>query len=319
MRYRNCLTCSKYIGWFGLAGNFALFLMNLLVGLVAGSQALVVGAMYALKDMATSVFVVVGVTLGRKPLDREHPYGHGKIEFIMSLVFGLVLLFLAVYLLYHAVNTLLVVEHHVAPRLIAVWAAFVSVLAYVYGFYYASCVAIESNSPVVRIMARHHHSDAITAGVAGLGIVAAHLFGLPWIDTVVAFFEALDLSLLGFKVFWDSSKGLLDRGLDPGMRAVIHGVVGATEGVREVKSLRTRLVGHQIWSEIVIGVDADMTVEQAHGICEQVKRRVAERVRHIGSLTVDAEICEAEIGKNRELHSQWRSGLARLPSVAGEG
>ena len=91
MRYESCVFCSKYVGWFGLAGNLALFLMNLFVGLVSGSQALVVGAMYSLKDMTTSIFVIVGVNFGRKPLDREHPYGHGKIEFIMSLVFGLVL------------------------------------------------------------------------------------------------------------------------------------------------------------------------------------------------------------------------------------
>ena len=156
MRYESCVFCSKYVGWFGLAGNLALFLMNLFVGLVSGSQALVVGAMYSLKDMTTSIFVIVGVNFGRKPLDREHPYGHGKIEFIMSLVFGLVLIVLALFLLYHAAHTILAMHQNVAPRLIAVWAAFVSVMAYVYGFYYTTCVAIESNSPIVRMMAQHH-------------------------------------------------------------------------------------------------------------------------------------------------------------------
>ena len=307
MRYRNCVKCSKYIGWVGLGANFALMLMNLFIGLVAGSQALVVGSMYSLKDMATSVFVIVGVTVGRKPLDREHPYGHGKIEFLMSLVFGIVLLFLASFLLYHAVDTLLHAERNVAPRLVAVWAAFVSVLAYTYTFYYASCVAIESNSPIVRMMARHHHSDAVAAGVAGLGIIGAHVFDLPWVDTMVAFFEALDLTLLGVKVFWDSCKGLLDRSLDPGMRTMIRKIAEDTEGVREVKALKTRLTGHQIWSDLIIGVDAELTVEQAHEICERVRGRIAARLRHVGSLSVDAEICESEIEKNRDLSARWRA------------
>ncbi|MEI6985395.1 MAG: magnetosome biogenesis CDF transporter MamM [Rhodospirillaceae bacterium] len=307
MRYKNCVKCSKYIGWVGLVANLALMLMNLFIGLVAGSQALVVGAMYSLKDMATSVFVIVGVTVGRKPLDREHPYGHGKIEFLMSLVFGLVLLFLASFLLYHAVDTLLEAKREMAPQLIAVWAAFVSVIAYTYAFYYASCVAIESNSPIVRMMARHHHSDAIAAGVAGLGIVGAHVFDLPWVDTVVAFFEALDLTLLGIKVFWDSCKGLLDRSLDPGVRSLLRKIAEDTDGVREVKALKTRLTGHQIWTDLIIGVDADLTVDEAHVICELVKLRIAERLRHVGSLSVDAEICESEIEKNRDLSTRWRS------------
>ena len=185
MKFRNCVRCSKYIGWVGLAANFALMLMNLFIGMVAGSQALVVGSMYSFKDMATSVFVIVGITVSRKPLDREHPYGHGKIEFLMSMVFGIILLLLSGFLLYHAIDTLAHSERETTPRLIAVWAAVVSVLAYTYTFYYASCVAVESNSPVVRMMAQHHHSDAVAAGVAGLGIVGAHLFDLPWIDTVV--------------------------------------------------------------------------------------------------------------------------------------
>jgi cation diffusion facilitator family transporter len=318
MRYKHCVKCSKYIGWFGLAANFALMLMNLFVGLVAGSQALVVGSMYSLKDMATSVFVIVGVTVGRKPLDREHPYGHGKIEFLMSLVFGLVLLFLSAFLLYHAIDTLLMAKRDVAPRLIAVWAAFVSVLAYTYAFYYASCVAIESNSPVVRMMARHHHSDAIAAGVAGLGIIGAHAFDLPWVDTLVAFFEALDLMLLGLKVFWDSCKGLLDRSLDPGVRSMIRKIAESTEGVKEVKALKTRLTGHQIWSDLIIGVDANLSVDEAHEICERVKLRISERLRHVGSLSVDAEICDAEIEKNRELSTRWRSSNPNLAPIPGE-
>ena len=314
MRYRNCVKCSKYIGWVGLVANFALMLMNLFIGLVAGSQALVVGSMYSLKDMATSVFVIVGITVGRKPLDREHPYGHGKIEFLMSLVFGIVLLFLAVFLLHHAVSSLLSTHQNTAPRLIAVWAAFVSVIAYTYAFYYASCVAIESNSPTVRMMARHHHSDAIAAGVAGLGIVGAHILDLPWVDTVVAFFEALDLTLLGIKVFWDSCKGLLDRSLDPGIRSMIRKIAESTEGVKEVKALKTRLTGHQIWSDLIIGVDADLTVEQAHAICERVKLRISERLRHVGSLSVDAEICETELESNRDLMERWRASNPTGPA-----
>jgi cation diffusion facilitator family transporter len=297
--------------------NFSLMLMNLFIGLVAGSQALVVGSMYSLKDMATSIFVIVGITVGRKPLDREHPYGHGKIEFLMSLVFGLVLLFLAVFLLYHAVWTLIEAHRETAPRLIAVWASFVSVLAYTYAFYYATCVAIESNSPIVRMMARHLHSDAVAAGVAGLGIIGAHVFDLPWVDTLVAFFEALDLTLLGIKVFWDSCKGLLDRSLDPNLRLMIRKVAEDTEGVREVKALKTRLTGHQIWSDMVIGVDADLTVEQANEICERVKRRISERFRHVGSLSVDAEICESEISHNRDLYERWRAGNSTVADAPG--
>ena len=108
-------------------------------------------------------------------------------------------------------------------------------------------------------------------------------------------------------MFWDSCKGLLDRSLDPGMRTMIRKIAEDTEGVREVKALKTRLTGHQIWSDLIIGVDAELTVEQAHEICERVRGRIAARLRHVGSLSVDAEICETEIEKNRDLSARWRA------------
>ena len=171
MRYANCVKCSSGIGWLGLVTNTVLMIMKGFVGLVAGSQALVADAMYSAKDVITSLVVIIGMAVSDKPLDRDHPFGHGKIEFVLSLFVSVVFLGVTVWVLVHAVATLLDFSVHRMPHLIALWGALVSVGVNVFMYYYSRCVAIETNSPMVRTLAHHHHADATSSVAVAGGLV----------------------------------------------------------------------------------------------------------------------------------------------------
>ena len=168
MRFDRCVTCARTVGWVGLGINLALVFMKALVGLVSGSQAMLVDTMYSVKDVITSLLVIVGLSVSDRPLDEEHPYGHGKIEFVLSLIVSVVVLAITAYLLVHTVQILLRPEAHKAPHLIALWAALVAVAVNLFMDRYAGCVAAEINSPIVHTLANHSYSDAIASGaVAG--------------------------------------------------------------------------------------------------------------------------------------------------------
>ncbi|MEO5374199.1 MAG: magnetosome biogenesis CDF transporter MamM [Alphaproteobacteria bacterium] len=283
------MSCSRTIGWVGLTTNLVLMVMKAFVGLVSGSQAMLVDTMYSAKDVVTSLLVIVGMAVSDKPLDEKHPYGHGKIEFVLSLIVSVVFLLVTGYLLIHAVQILIDPEKHKTPHLIALWAALVSVGVNLFMYSYARCVANETNSPMVRTLARHSHSDAVASGVVAGGILGAHYLGLSWLDTVIAIFETVDLLYLGGGVFWDAYKGLMDRSVSSTLRDKILALAVSVTGVVEVKQLRSRLVGQEIWIDMVIGVDGDLSVEQAHAICEAVKALVSGKVAHVGALHVSAE------------------------------
>ena len=305
MRYEKCIKCSRSVGWTGLITNTVLMFMKAFVGLVAGSQAMVADAMYSAKDVIGSLMAIIGMTVSEKDLDPEHPYGHGKVEFILSMFVSVFFMVFAGYLLIHAVTTLLDDDLHKAPHLIALWAALIAVVVNVMMYFYSRCVAIETNSPLVKTLAKHHHGDATASGAVAAGIIGAHYLNMPWIDTAVAMVETAHLMYLGGTVFWDSSKGLMDRSIESSARDQIADLVGSVEGVDEIKFLRTRNVGQNIFAEIAIGVDSKIAITDAHAITSAVKEIIVHNIPRIGSIQVNAESRCGDAAEMDEVRSKW--------------
>ncbi len=292
MRKSGCAVCSRSIGWVGLAVNAVLMVMKAFVGLVGGSQAMLADAMYSLKDMLNALMVVIGTTISSKPLDAEHPYGHGKVEFILSMAVSVIFIGLTGYLGVHAVRILLDEDLHRTPHLIVLWAALVSVGVNVGMYFYSRCVAIETNSPIIKTMAKHHHGDATASGAVALGIIGAHYLSMPWIDPAVALWETIDLLILGRAVFMDAYRGLMDHSAGEDVQNRMVEAAQKVPGVRGVIHLRARYVGQDVWADMIVGVDPEQTVDQAHDICEAVRAAVCNKMRRISSLHVSAEARE---------------------------
>jgi len=294
MRKSSCTVCARSIGWVGLVVSLVMMVMKAFVGLLGGSQAMLADAMYSLKDMLNALTVIIGMTVSSKPLDADHPYGHGKIEFLLSMVVSILFLSLTVYLMIHAISLLFHSESHMTPHLIVLWAALVSV-GVNFGLYmYSHCVADETNSPIIRTMAQHHHGDATASGAVALGIIGAHYMNMPWIDTAVALWETVDLLILGKGIFMDSYRGLMDHSVSPAMCTKIVRAAEEVKGVKGVEHLRARYVGQDIWADMIVAVEPDVTVEQAHNISENVRSAVCRQIRHIASLHVAADAWEGD-------------------------
>jgi cation diffusion facilitator family transporter len=307
------------VGWIGLFTNLVLLILKGFVGIISGSQALVADAMYSAKDVVSSILVIIGLKVSNQPLDREHPYGHGKIEFILSMVISVVFLVVTAFLFVHAIQILMNGDEHRAPHMIALWTALISVSVNVVMYYYTRCVSIEVNSPMVRTLSHHHYADATSSVAVAIGIIGAHYLGMPWIDTMVALFEIIHLMYLGGDVFKEAYKGLMDRSAPEAVREKIDAVVRKVDGVRDVDELRTRLVGQEIWVDLIIQVDPGLTVEQASEIGDAVIERLGARVPHIGSVQVkftSHEIAHIDHGDQDDQADPHHRGPDALPENA---
>ncbi|MBF0219210.1 MAG: magnetosome biogenesis CDF transporter MamM [Gammaproteobacteria bacterium] len=286
MRYAKCVRCASVIGWVGLLANLLLLLLKAGVGVVAGSQALLADALYSAKDVISSLLVIVGLKVSRQPLDREHPYGHGKIEFILSMIISVVFLTFTAFLLVHALQLLSDGEMHQPPHLIAFWTALLSVAVNVYLYFYSRCVSVEVNSMMVRSLSQHHHADATSSLAVAFAIIAAYYFQMAWIDTAVALLLILHLMYLGGDVFWESYKGLMDRSAPVTVIDKVKKLTHDVDGVLDIGELRSRMVGQELWLDITIQVAADLTIDAADAIRDRIIERLTARIPHIGSVQV---------------------------------
>ncbi|SCA56089.1 Magnetosome protein MamM [Candidatus Terasakiella magnetica] len=292
MKYEKCGKCIKTIGWVGLVTNTVLTFLKAFVGLVSGSHALLADSLYSFKDVVSSLLVIVGGKVSEQSLDKEHPYGHGKIEFVLSLFVSVIFLIVTGFLLVYAVSMLFGDSTHQAPHLIALWTAILCAVVNVVMYAYSKCAATQSNSPLIKTLSQHHHADAISSSAVAVGIVGAHYLDMPWVDTLVAVVETLHLLYLGSHVFKDSVMGLMDRQIDMPKRKILQNLILGVEGVREIKHMRTRHIGQNISAEITVGVDENATVSEATAIANKVKETIIHTVSRIGAIQVKAEAHE---------------------------
>ncbi|ABK44757.1 cation diffusion facilitator family transporter [Magnetococcus marinus MC-1] len=285
MRYSKCIVCYEMIGWAGLLVNLILSAMKIFVGIISGSHALLADALYSSKDVITSALIIVGLKVSNKPIDEKHPFGHGKIEFLLSLVVSFVLLGITGWLLFN-VATVLLEGSHKAPHLIALWTAIVSVLVNLFFWGYTRCVALEINSPMVQTLAKHHHADGISSVAVAFGIIGSHYLGMPWLDSVVAVGESIHLLILGGQVFWDSVQGLMDQAGSKETQDEIKRRANEIKGVETVLEVRSRRVGQELWISVNIGVVPDMDIREAKMIADRVEEHIADTIPHVGDVNV---------------------------------
>ena len=319
MKYSRCVVCYEIVGWVGLGVNLALSLLKVFVGVVSGSQALVADAMYSAKDVITSGLIIVGLKVSKKPIDKEHPYGHGKIEFILSGIISVIFIGITAVLFFYATESLLEGEHE-APHLIALWTAVFSVLTNIVMYTYTRCVAFEINSPMVKTLSRHHHAEGVSSFAVAFAIIGSHYQGMPWLDPLVAFFETLHLIYLGGQIFWDSFQGLMDSAAPEDVVQQIKDDAGNVKGVLEVEQIRTRRVGQELWVDLTIGVSPELSVLDAKSVSFEVEDTLVKTIQHLGNINVHFKSLQGSVPEMEIISPEKKepAGGGTQTAIAGE-
>jgi cation diffusion facilitator family transporter len=278
---------SRQAALWGIGVSLGLGGAKLAGGLYGHSLGLVSDAVHSLVDAAVSTALLVALVIAQRPADREHPYGHGRIEAVVGAAMALVLLALAVAIAYRAISTRDVA--HPPPAgftlLIAGVGACIQELLYRYG----SRVARRTGSSALLATAWDYRLDALGSIAVLLGVVAARWADAPWADHVAALLIAGTVFWIGGGLLWDNVQSLIDRQAGPEILQRVRSEAQAVSGVLAVEKLRVRRMGLEHLVDIHIQVADDRTVRNGHEIAHAVKDRLVDRVPSISDVMVHIE------------------------------
>ncbi len=254
-----------------IAVNALLSLLKLAAGIFARSGAMISDAVHSASDVFSTVVVMIGVTLsGRKP-DKEHPYGHERLECVASVLLAVVLAATGIGIGWKGIRTIMHAEEQplTVPGLPALIAAVVSVAVKELMFRYTAAASRRINSGALMADAWHHRSDALSSVGSFAGILGARL-GAPVLDPVASVIICVFIEKAAIEIFRDAVDKMIDKAcpdeLVDNMRAAILSVPGVT-GIDE---MRTRLFGAKVYVDVEIRMDAEKTLIEAHNTAECV-------------------------------------------------
>jgi cation diffusion facilitator family transporter len=269
----------------GSAVDFLLGVAKILVGWLAHSQALIADGLHSLSDLATDIVVLYAAKHAHREADEDHPYGHGRIETLATVGLGITLIAVAFGIGYDATRRMNEPDLLLAPGMLALAVAFVSVIAKEIIYQYTRNAALKLRSNMLMANAWHSRSDAISSIVVVIGVGGA-MMGYSYLDAVAAIAVAVMIAKIGFDLVRASTKELIDTALEPEVVDAIRKEISKVDGVRALHMLRSRRSGGDALVDLHVQVDPCISVSEGHQIGDTVRRRLMDRVDEVTDVTV---------------------------------
>ena len=258
----------------GLIANLFLFGFKLAAGIIGTSQAVVADAVHSLSDCTTDVAVIVGAHYWSQPADQNHPYGHGRLETLVTIFIGVILLGAALGIGWNAIETFHE-KHQKPPGWIALIAAGTSILCKEILYQWTARAGRRVKSTAVLANAWHHRTDALSS-VPVVFAVGAAVIVPKWafLDHVGAILVSLFILHAALKIIWPGIQELMDSGAPVETYEKIRAIALQNPRVREVHKIRTRYVSNSVQVDLHVHVDGQLTVSEGHDIAGDVKGRI---------------------------------------------
>jgi cation diffusion facilitator family transporter len=276
MRYRACQACARSIGPINVVANVFLTLIKGYLGIIGRSTALIADAIHSVADVVSSIMLLFGLRIAQRPANNDYPYGYGKIEFLVALVIYTSLIAAGVVIFIEAIEDILTKEQ-VTPSAITLLGAFLSIVVNEMMYRQSICAGTQLKSPSMVANAWEKRSDALSSVAVFIGILGAKL-GWHFLDPLAAILVAFYILKFSAEMLWNALKGLIDTAADEKVVEQIRKVTEKVHGVENIKKIRTREVGQNIWIDLDICIDADHQISQATKIKDAVKNSITKEI-----------------------------------------
>jgi len=264
--------------------NIALSIVKILAGFLGRSTAMVADGVHTLSDVISTLAVMFGLKMSKKPEDESHPYGHEKIEPVIAKLLASILILTALGIGYSGVKTIMLGSFS-KPGNIAIIAALVSIVVKEWMYRYTVGGARKTESAALMADAWHHRSDALSSIGTLIGITGAK-FGLRILDPIAGLVVCILIVKVAVDIYLQAVNQLIDSSADDETLEEIRKHIMETVGVLSLDDLKTRVHANKIFVDIEIGVNSEMSVRESHDIAEQVHDNVEENCKRIKHCTV---------------------------------
>ena len=274
--------------------DLLLGIVKIVIGTTANSQALLADGVHSLSDLATDFLVLFAAKHSHREADEEHPYGHGRIETVATVILGVALALVAIGICYDALHRMRDPELLGKPGMLALLVALVSVASKEFIYQYTVRVARRLRSNMLHANAWHSRSDAISSIIVVIG-VAGTMYGFTYLDAIAAAAVGLMIAKIGWDLLWKSLQELIDTSLEEDKVEAIRKAILDVTGVRALHMLRTRRSGSDALVDVHILVDPGLSVSEGHMIGEHVRTRLIGEMDDVSDVTVHIDPEDDEV------------------------
>lgn len=254
-----------------IIANAVLSAFKLIAGVIGHSSAMISDAVHSASDVFSTIIVMIGIKFSHKASDKDHPYGHERLECVAGTLLSCVLFIAGAMIGYKGLAGIIDGSYKTMsiPGTLPIAAAVVSIITKEIMFWYTRNAAKLINSSAMMADAWHHRSDALSSIGSLAGIIGARL-GFPLCDPVASLIICIFIIKAALDIFKDSMDKMVDKSCDDETLTEIRKVILSQDGVITLDDLKNRMFGSRLYIDVEIGVDGQQTLFDAHAITHKV-------------------------------------------------
>ena len=275
--------------WISTIGNAVLSVSKIIVGLVAGSLAVLGDGIDSATDVIISVVMIFTARIMSRPPSKKYVFGYEKAESIATKILSLVIFYAGVQMLLSSVESIFSDEAKEIPSAIAIYVTVFSIAGKLLLALYQYKQGKKINSSMLTANAINMRNDVVISSGVLLGLIFTFIFKLPILDSITGLIISLFIIKSSVSIFMDSNVELMDGVKDVNVYNKIFEAVEKVPGAGNPHRVRSRMIGNLYNITLDIEVDPQMTLMQAHEIADAVEKSIENSIDNVYDILVHVE------------------------------
>lgn len=270
--------------WFTIILNVILAISKIGIGIISSSTAMIADGVHTVSDVGSSLGIIAGFIISKKPEDSKHQYGHEKAESIAGFVLSLMLIAVGVKIGYSSVE-IIISGNTKVPGILALWAALTSIVVKEFQYRITMREGKKINSSALMADAWHHRSDALSSIGTLVGIAGARL-GYRILDPLAGLIVSVIVVKVGIDLFLKGYNELMDSSIEEDELNKISDLIMKGTKIESLNDLKARRHGSKIYVDVEVCVDSNISVQEGHDIAEDVEKVIYDNLDNVKNVLV---------------------------------
>ena len=257
----------------GILGNLFLLIIKAIVGIITNSQAMIADSINSASDIISSILTFIGNKIASKPRDEDHHLGHGKAEYIYSMLISILIILVAITVFKDSLVSLF------NPSIFnfSIWyiiVCIVTILVKLGLFLYTNKVAKKYNNLLILANSKDHRNDMIVTFFTLLSGILMY-YGINFVDSIVGIGISIFILATGIKIFIDSYDVLMDKTMNEDTKKEVLAIIKKYPEVKKIQHFNATPVGYLFQVSFTIFVDGNLSTFASHDIANKLEKEIS--------------------------------------------
>lgn len=263
----------------GIVGNIFLIIIKAIIAIITHSQAMISDAFNSAGDILASFMTFIGNKIASKEADEDHNLGHGKAEYIFTMLISLTMIIVAVKLLFSSIETLFI-EYNYKFSYGLLVVGLITFIVKISLYFYTHKIAKEENNLLIEANAVDHRNDCILTIMTTIAAIFG-MYGITYVDGIVGSLVSIYMGLTGIRLFKESFDVLMDKGMSVEKRNEVLEIIKKYDEVKKIQHFNSTPIGYQYQISFSIFVDGNLSTFDSHEIAHKLEKEITNTLDEV--------------------------------------